>query len=297
MSIDSRPGFTLAELVLTLAVLGLLITLLLSTLASHQKIFRRLSHQILVSEQLREGQLALLGDMRAPAVRADTLRMLSDSAFEFFASIGSSVVCRLDGQVVSLVPAALSSGVMLTSMPFPPDTGDLFAAYSRPDSISGARYWVKLRISAVSSALASAVCAASSGFTSSGDVGRPAYRLTLIGPTDAIAPGAPTRILRRGRYSIYRASDGGWYLGYKRCNAVATGCSTIQPVSGPYLAHSSGGLGFRFLDSLGASVSPSRPLDVAAIEITLRAEVAAGGRITGRTVDSAIALVSFRNIH
>lgn len=297
LTVGSRGGFTLAELVVTLAMLGLVVTLFLHTLASHQKIFRSFRQRILVSEQLREGRLALLGDMRGTAIRADTIRMLSDSAFEFFASIGSSVACRVNGQVVSLVPASLSSGILLSSMTFPPDTGDLFAVYTSPDSISGARRWVTFRISAVNSALASAACDPSSGFTSSADAANQAYRITLAGATDRIAAGASVRILRRGRYSLYRASEGGWYLGYKRCNAVATGCSTVQPVSGPYLSHSSGGLHFRYLDSLGGSVSAAHPLDVAAIEITLRSEVSAAGRMSGRAVDSAIALVSFRNIH
>lgn len=285
---------------MTLALLGLLVTLLLHTLASHQKVFRNLRGRILLSEQLRDGELALLSDIRGIAVGADTLRLLSDSAFEFFATIGSSVVCTVASPDITLVPTDLSSGLLLSSIPLPLDTGDLFVAYSPPDSVSGNRNWIRYRIAAVSTAPASSGCPATTGFTGFMDLQKPSYRISLAGYSNGLASGAPARILRRGRYSLYKSSDGGWYLGYKRCNAMAAGCSTIQPVSGPYLSYTAatgGGLRFRYLDSLGAVVPATRPLAVASIEITLRSEVDTTGRITGRKFDSVVVLVTPRNLH
>ena len=293
-------GFTLTELTIALALLGLLVALLMNTLAANQKVFRNFSERILRSEQLREGELALATDIRGSAVSGDTLRMLSDSAFEFFATLGSSVVCSVAGQAVSLVPAGVSSELLLTSLPVPPDTGDLLVAYSRPDSVTGARRWIRYRISAVSSAPASSDCPATTGFTSQSDAQQPALRISVIGAAADIQFGAPVRIVRRARYSLYRSSEGSWYLGYKRCNAVATGCSTVQPVSGPYLPYApsnGGGLRFRFLDSLGGTVPSTRPLDVASVEVTLRSDIAASGRVTGHAFDSAVLLVTFRNLH
>lgn len=293
-------GFTMAELTVSLALLGVLIAVVLQTLSAHQKVFRNFNERILRSEQLREGELALATDIRGSAIYADTLRLLSDSAFEFFATTGSGVVCTVSAQTIVLVPAGLSSGFILTSLPQPPDTGDLLAAYSAPDSLTGARRWMRFRISSVSSASASSACPATTGFTAASDAQKSSVKITLSGATAGIAPGAPVRIVRRGRYSLYRSSEGDWYLGYKRCNAVAPGCSTVQPVSGPYLPYSSGnggGLRFRFVDALGVTVPSTRPLDVASVEVTLRSDVAAGGRVTGHGIDSALFLVSFRNVH
>jgi type II secretory pathway pseudopilin PulG len=300
LNLPEKSGFTLGELTVALALLGLLLILLLNTLASHQKVFRNFRERVLLAEQLREGRLALTTDIRGTAITADTLRLLSDSAFEFFSTIGSSVVCGVSGQVAALVPTDLTNGIFLSSIPLPPDTGDLLAAYSRIDSIPGTRRWIRFRISAVATAPASTACPATSGFTNSADAQKPGYRISLVGSTADLFGGAPVRILRRGRYSLYKSSEGEWYLGYKRCNAVAAGCSAIQPVSGPYLPYSAatgGGLRFRYLDSLGAVVPSTRPLDVAAIEITIRAEVDPAGRSTGRVIDSAIIIVTPRNLH
>lgn len=300
MSLAVRTGFTLAELVIALGMLGLLLTLLLSTLAAHQKVFRNYREKILVSEQLRDGQLSLLTDVRGAAVRADTLRLLTDSALEFFATIGSSVVCTSSSQNVSLVPSGLASGLLLSSFPVPPDTGDLLAGYAKPDSISGVRRWIRFRISAVTTSPAATACPATTGFTSSTDAQKLSYGITLTTSPAGLAAGSPVRLLRRARYSLYRSSEGDWFLGYKRCNAIAPGCSTIQPVSGPYLPYSSsngGGLRFRYLDSLGAVVPSTRPLDVAAVEIAIRGEVGSSGRSFGRSLDSIIVLVAPRNLH
>ncbi len=271
---------------------------MLSTLSSHQKVFRGMRQKILVNEQLRDGESALVTDLRGTA---DTLRLMADSAVELFATVGSSVVCTSPTtQVLSLVPSDLASGVYFSSIPVAPDTGDLIAIYAARDSMSGYRRWIRFRISSVSTAAASSVCPPTSGFTSSSDLGKPAYRIAVIGSLSAIAAGAPARIVRRGRYSLYRSSDGDWYLGYKRCNAVGTGCGTVQPVSGPYLPYtpgSGGGLRFRFLDSLGNVLSSSRPMDVTSVEIVLRAEAGASGRVTGRWIDSVLFVVTSRNVH
>jgi type II secretory pathway pseudopilin PulG len=298
--LTERAGFTLGELTVSLALLGLLVALLLNTLAAHQRIFRNFSQRFLVSEQLRQGKLALATDIRGIAVGADTLRLLSDTAFEFFATIGSSVVCGVAGQIVTLVPENIASGLLLTDLPFPPDTGDLVAAYIRRDSVARTRRWVRFRVSAVTTSPASSACPATTGFTGTSDASKPSFRISIIGATADIPVGAPLRILRRGRYSVYRSSEGEWYLGYKRCAALGGACSTVQPVSGPYLPYSAGtggGLRFRYLDAHGAPVPSTRPLDVASIEITLRSEVDASGRISGRMIDSVMLIVTPRNLH
>lgn len=300
MSESARNGFTLLELVVSLVLLTLVVALVLGTLSSHQKVFRGMRQKILVNEQLRDGEAALVTDLRGTAL-SDTLRLMSDSAVEFFAAVGNSVVCTTPvTQVISLVPADLTNGLHLSSLPIAPDTGDLIAIYSIPDSISGVRHWQRFRIALVATAPASTACPLTSGFSASSDLGKSAYRISVAGDVSGVAAGAPVRIIRRGRYSLYRSSDGDWYLGYKRCNAVAAGCGTVQPVSGPYTPYvngTGGGMRFRFLDSLGHNVPSARPRDVAFIEIILRAEVTASGRVSGRWIDSVLISVTPRNVH
>src|SRR6202022_2394268 len=72
------------------------------------------------------------------------------------------------------------------------------------------------------------------------DAGAKGFVVTLTAPLGSdVKPGAAVRFVRRARYSLYRASDGDWYLGYRRCNAIGPpGCGVVQPVSGPYRGHS-----------------------------------------------------------
>lgn len=296
----ARSGFSVAELLVALVLLALVLSMFLGTASGNQKVLRGMRERILVNEQLRDGEAALVTDIRGAALSTDTVRMFADTALEFFATVGSAVVCTTpSSQTVSLVPADLSNGLMLTSIPVSPDTGDLVSIYSKRDTLTGARSWLRFRITAVGTAQSSTACPVSSGFTMNADASKAAYRLTLNGSLAAVTAGAPVRLLRRGRYSLYRSSDGDWFLGYKRCNAVASGCGTVQPVSGPYLPYSSSaaGLRFRYFDAMGTAVQPARPLDIASVEITFRAEVSPQGRVSGRVVDSISVVATPRNAH
>ncbi len=105
------------------------------------------------------------------------------------------------------------------------------------------------------------------------------------------------------RYSIYRASDGGWYVGERDWNNASLRFNTIQPVAGPVLPPSSGGAAFSYRDSAGNSITPP-VINVAAIrliEIALRAQTKHAIRILGAGAqhgprsDSALVAVSIHN--
>ena len=216
---------------------------------------------------------------------ADTVRLLADSAIEFFAPVGGSVVSETTaaGATVGL-PSSARRGNTLTSFLTQPDTGDI-AIFLR-DSTEGGSEWERHRIA---------------GFASRAS----GYALDLDTPLSShVRPGAPVRFLRRGRYSFYRASDGSWYLGYRRCNAVgSSACGAIQPLSGPYRDYSSNpsrsGLLFEYFDSSGTRLAPdASPLTLARVDITARAEsqqqIQVEGRVS-RPSDSATVSIAIRN--
>jgi hypothetical protein len=103
--------------------------------------------------------------------------------------------------------------------------------------------------------------------------------------------GAAVRVTRILRYSIYRASDGAWYLGQKQFNAALARFDAIQPVAGPFLSAALRGLTFAYFDSaanpLAAPVSVTS--SIAMIRVELRGETA------GKKRDSAIVAVAVRN--
>jgi hypothetical protein len=241
-------------------------------------------------------------DIRGMSV-GDTIRLRADSAIEFLASIGSSVVCQTAGNEVGL-PSQHSTGNSLTALQAAPDSGDLAVFYTH--LITGAPDWEQHRISGFASRSLPSSCPQSSGLSTQSeiDAGRTGFLLTLVDPLRGdIRAGAPVRFLRRARYSLYRAGDGDWYLGYRRCNAVGSSCEPIQPVSGSYRAYSgeprASGLLFEYFDATGRRLDASdSPLALARVDITARSEVAAQiTSSTGRKTvsDSATLSVAIRN--
>jgi hypothetical protein len=213
------------------------------------------------------------------------------------------VVCQATDKEVGL-PRAAPSGNTLSAFVTEPDTGDL-ALFYHPAANAGS--WERHRVAAFSTRSLATVCPALSGFASAGDIaaGLDGFQATLDAPlSPEVRPGAPVRFVRRGRYSLYRASDGEWYLVYRRCNAIgASSCGAIQPLSGPYRPYNSDpvatGILFAYFDSHGNRLAPSSsPLDLARVDLTARAEGKQSLLVEGRSfkpADSATVSVAIRN--
>jgi prepilin-type N-terminal cleavage/methylation domain-containing protein len=298
----ARRGFTLIELAMVLAILGVVGSAIGFTLLRQQRFYRGAEEVLYAREGVRDAVEILSTDIRGMAI-ADTARLLADSAVELFSSIGSSVVCQIAGPEVGLPGIVAPRGNTLTSFLTQPDTGDL-ALFLR-DSVEAGSLWERHRIASLSSRLVSAVCPASTGFMETGDAGTLAFLITLSTPLSGhVGRGAPVRFIRRGRYSLYRSADGDWYLGYRRCNALGpSACGTIQPLSGPYRAYSSNalatGLLFEFFDGVGARFGAgSSALALARVDVAARAESRHRLEVEGRAwtpADSAMLSIAVRN--
>ena len=274
----------LAELAVIVALVGLIGGLVGMTLVRQQRFYSGASEQLQAREDVRDAMELLSSDIRGTSI-ADTLRLVADSAIELFASIGTSVVCQtIAGARVDLPrqsPAPLNA---LTAFIALPDTGDI-AVFHR-DSLVGSSEWERHRIVGFAAQTGDVACPAVAGSA----IG---FQLQLASPLTAqVGAGSPVRFIRRGRYSIYRASDAQWYLGYRRCNAVGerSTCGVIQPLSGPYAEYStdatSTGLLFEYFNAAGGRLKPGdSPLEIARVDITARA--AAGRRSWMRGSGSA----------
>jgi hypothetical protein len=220
----------------------------------------------------------------------DTLRLVADSAIELFANIGSSIVCHTDGGIGVGLPAGSSGrGNAFTTFLVQPDSGDI-AVFHR-DSLDGESEWERHKIAAFGARPPGTAC--------------PGFVVDLATPLSShVKTSAPVRFIRRGRYSLYHASDGRWYLGYRRCNAMgASVCGSIQPLSGPYRDYSSNprstGLLFEYFDASGARLTPrGSPLAIARVDVTARAEsrqrIVVEGRVNAPS-DSATVAIAIRN--
>jgi hypothetical protein len=291
----ARSGVTIAELAVVLALTGLLGSAIGITLLRQQRFYRGTAELLHAREGVRDAVELLSTDIRGMSV-ADTVRLLADSAIEFFAHIGSSVVCHTaDGMTTGLPGSSPARGNALTSFLTQPDTGDL-AVFHR-DSLEGSSEWERHRIIGFAARPLAVTCP-SSDATGTG------FLVELSTPLSShVKAGAPVRFVRRGRYSLYRALDGRWYLGYRRCNAVGATCGAIQPLSGPYRDYNSvagyTGLLFEYFDGSGNRLPPgSSPLTIARVNISARAEsrhrITVGNRVSS-PADSATVAIAIRN--
>jgi prepilin-type N-terminal cleavage/methylation domain-containing protein len=300
-----RFGFTLIELVVATAIAAIVGATLLMTFRRQERFYGAATDVMSVRSQLRDAADVLVADIRGAAVARYGFPVMTDTAVELFATVGTSVVCAVpSGRTLFLPPSVLSSGAVLTSFVAAPDTGDIALVYANPFNNPDSARWIESRISGFTTRSIASSCPPATGFTTIGDAG-PGYALTLQNAVDsAIRKGSPIRFLRRSRYSIYRSSDGESYLGYRRCNAIgASVCTTIQPVSGPYLSYSkngASGLGFRYFDKNGSELSDvGLSQGVARVDVVLRGEtrraVSLAGDAMRRYRDSAVVSISPRN--
>lgn len=304
-----RRAFTLPELLVSVAIAGVVAGAITTTLVRQQRFFGAAADVLNVRAQLRDAADVLASDFRGAAIAGYGLPVMTDSAIELYTNIGTSIACSAPaGVVVAMAPSTLANGNTLTSLLVTPDTGDLAAIYSIPSNNIDSARWETRRIAAFSSRSLSSTCPSSTGYTTVADAvsGATGYLVTLASsPGPNVHKGAPVRFLRRARYSIYKSSDGKWYLGYRRCSVgVASSCAAIQPLGGPYRPYgprgAESGLSFRYYDVNGAEVpAGSSGLSVARIDIVIRGESSRRIVLSGdaqRTFrDSAVVTVSPRN--
>lgn len=270
MRIRRSRGLSLVEVVVVIALVGLIGAAVVSALV-HQQRFAGDSADLLDARSgARDAIEVVTTDIRGSS-RADTIRLMADSAIELFASIGISVVCRATAAASFALAEETARGNALSSFLVQPDTGDLALIYSDSVDASGS-HWRRHRIADFTSRPAAAGCLPAGTGANEG------FALTLHSPPGVpVARGAPVRFVRRARYSLYRSSDRDWYFGYRRCNALGPSvCGAIQPVSGPYRAYSADsaetGLLFSYFDARGNGVhDPASSLSVVRTDVTARA--------------------------
>jgi prepilin-type N-terminal cleavage/methylation domain-containing protein len=298
----AKRGFTLIEIVIALGIAALVGSLVTATMSRQQRLYRATSEAIDVRRSVRDAIAILAEEIRGASAR-DTIRLASDSAIELFTGLGSSVACAmLNTSDVGLAPTT-STGISLSSWVATPDTGDLALIYRAASITPGV--WERYRILGVATRSTSTACPAATGLSGAPGSSASSYVLTISPAPAPIAAGAAIHFVRRGRYSLYRSSDGKWYLGYRRCNAIgASSCGAIQPLSGNYQSFSADttrtGILFRFFDSASGQLGPgSDPLRIARVQIVARAMSSVSVTIDGvgkSAADSTTVSAALRNL-
>ena len=275
----SRRGWTLHETLISLCVMSGVFAIVAHQASTQTRLYSGIRQSALAREHRAQANAIAGRILWSVAPQAGDVTVALDSALQIDMPIGASVVCEsAPGLVVMAAPAA-QRGAVLSAFSDTPEPGDRLVALFH-DSLGTT--WLNFRLA---SAPTSVPCAR---FPSS-----PGWQFALAEPVE-LPSGAALRLLRPLRLSVYRASDGRWYLGAKEWNGEQQRFNTIQPIAGPYDKYDrdtgASGFVFRYADPSGAPlIAPFDAARVARISITTRSSV-------GQVTDSGTVTVSLRNV-
>jgi hypothetical protein len=229
-----RRGATLAEMAVALMVVGSAAALGAGLLLAAERRTRRDGNDSIAGQTTREA-MHILGAEVASA-RWGSVFVRGDTALDLESHVGVAVVCAAAGSVLVLPPARTSLAEPWTSWRYPAEATDRIAVWD------SAGAWTLATVDSVTSTTGGG-CAAGGPFRSIADsIDRePMTRLRLSAPIVA-APGAPVRVFRAERWTLYRGGDRRWWLGQRRCTNGA--CGAAQPVAGPLASPADTGLRF-----------------------------------------------------
>jgi len=270
-----RAGWTLPELLVSLAILGAVLGIA-SHFAVNQLRFYRASTDASQQRSNLEQVGAIVGAVVSTvSLQSGDIVIAQDTALEVMTPVGAAVTCSsLPGAIV--VPAATNArGNTFGAYLAQPAAGDRATAIT--DDSDGVHV-IQLHITG--SAAGPISCPPfSNGST---------WSLSTV-ESILIPPASALRVSRPIRLSFYRSSDSKWYLGAKDWNGSAAMFNGIQPVAGPLSPFSldsrKTGLRFVYRDSSGADLTaPFDVRSIAALVVVARAGT-----------DSGISVVGLRN--
>lgn len=296
-----RRAFTLVELLIVIVLFGIVMAALMKVVIGQQRFYRGAAEMVETQGNVRDAAQVLAAELRGISPAQGDIVSMAATSIEFWKPIGSAVVCQLSPGVAAFIvpPEHLEAGNGLTSWFNAPQRGDSVLIYDLGSSdASTDDAWVGFSLSA--DVTVNATCPLTTGYTTSAAEEDLGWTVTVNRALDAlpaqnIVQGSSVRFLRLVQYRLYEGGDGQWYLGYQECPGGT--CETIQPVSGPYLSASDGGVTFTYYDNTGTVTGTTTA--VARIDVTARAATRSSLDIPGfaraKRVDSLRTSIALRN--
>jgi hypothetical protein len=296
--LTARRGLTLLELCVSLLVSGLVLLLVVTIGVREQRSMLGGTRRLARAESLRHGAAVLPIDLRSLDPSAGDLRAgeARDTSIEIRATIAAGVICSVLDNRIALVPRLARAG-LLASASATPGRGDTLWVLVDTAAVE---QWIARRIDAVGAAADQCPGGSAPRLLTTGEASLMSRTFQLDSAiSEVVAAGAPVRITRPARYSLYRSGDGKWYLGLSEWSAERLRFDPVQPVSGPYATAGRKGLRFRYYDRAEGDIAPgaSDTRAIARIDITLVSEdeVATGGAHSAGARDSIVLAIAIRN--
>ena len=273
-------GFTTVELIVALAIAGILSASIGALLRKQQRFYSRAATTVEHRASLRDATSILPAELRSLSPAGGDVLAFSDSSLEIRATIGAGVVCDVsaDATTVALVPVGPVLGTTLAAFSTSPQSGDVALVYdvaAPDDSLDDS--WVAREVA--STATSDNTCVASALVpTEVAASPRWVVRLATALPP-SVRAGTVTHVARHVRYRLYRTGGNDWYLGYSEWDGAAF--SVVQPVSGPFASYSrrsaNTGLLLRYFDAEGGEVLAATDVSlITRVEVVARSASAGG---------------------
>ncbi len=286
----NRRGFTLAELLVALVLLGIVSLGIYRVLLNNQRMYQAQTQRIDLQQNIRAAVTIIPADLReVDATDSDIVGMGSDS-IRFRAMRQFAVACNPPilgaglGGLTLTVWKSLTYGAALPNS----SSDSLLIFYAgATDTTRNDDVWIP---ASITSNPVSATCTGgggNSGWLMTVSLAA-TTRVPYVNGLGGIPVNSPVRGFETVTYKLYQATDGNYYIGYRLGNG------TLQPAIGPVL---STGLALAYYDSTGA-VTVDRT-KVKTVKISVRGMTAQpvrmpNGSIT-QAIDSITTLVALRN--
>ena len=293
----ARRGFTLPELLLVLVLISIVGGTIMRVVVRQQRYYTGVAEVLATRSSVRDLVNIVPVDLRGISTPGGDVLAITDSSIDFRTTVGSAVICQMNATRTQIVVPRtnLASRNGVTAWLTAPQMNDQIFVYQGATP-GGTDSWTAATISAAPATLS---CLASAGLTAAGAETANGIAWTVnpaLPATTAI--GAVVRVVRRAHYSLFRAADGQWYLGYFECPAGV--CGGIETVAGPFLPYApsaASGIRFTYFDSTG--VATTLPTRVARVDIAARARtrvpVSLTGNLSAFREESLTVSVALRN--
>jgi prepilin-type N-terminal cleavage/methylation domain-containing protein len=282
-----REGYTLVELLISLALLGIVSAGIYGVLVRNQQTYLAQTQRIDLQQNIRAAVTLLPAEFRELDATDGDIQQMSDTALTIRAMRQLAIICDQPtlGGAGNIAFTIRQQPLFFALRDFTV-TDSLLIYYEGSKDTRADDSWVPAQFVSI----VSANCPAPDN--------APGWRITATPPTFTapevaqtgnISNGAPVRGFEVVRYRLYQEDNGRWYLGQ-------TKGETTQPLIGPLTG--SNGVTFRYYSSAGAATAV--PTQVASIEIQLRGQTASpirdatGAGLAYRT-DSIMTRVALRN--
>ncbi|MDB4908952.1 MAG: hypothetical protein JWO05_3736 [Gemmatimonadetes bacterium] len=299
-----RRGNTLVEALIALSLFGLVGAAIASASLHEQRVLDALARSSQSRAQVDAAVDALAASLLAIDA-ADIVGTTRDSAVEIESTLLAGLACAASAsEVVVAIPTTPGTATLGTANT-PPENGDDIRWLA---GTGGRQRW---HAGAVTGAARSGNRCDGSDTTEWRQPASARWIINLVRTDSADTPpavGDMVLIRRRARWSLYKASDKSWWLGWRGWNGALGRFDVIQPVAGPLAPYSSDpsktGFHLSIHDSTDAPLALplADPSAARRIEVTARSPAPppsrdlAGSLPLGFTLgDSAMAVIALRS--